>query len=261
MQDILGILRLIFIKIPMFVLQPFYSYLKNIFRMIQVEANEFSQRRKRPAYSRSVDYTRDVLKARNYEIGEHTYGTPKVVAVEYQPDRKLKIGKFCRIATNVTIWVAETHATDMITEYPFWAFPDIFPAAKYPGRKYLRKENNVVVTGKRDVIIGNDVWIGYGATIMSGVTIGDGAVIGARAVVAKDVEPYAIVAGNPARCVRKRFDPETIAKLINIRWWDWPIDKIRDNLNIISSGNLSQLERIAIDQCESSEGSVAKLDE
>jgi len=215
---------------------------KAFVRTIQIEANQFSQRGKGPTrhiYGNPV-YTADVLKGRNYQIGEHTYGRPSVVAVKYQPDRKLKIGKFCRIAGDVTIWVAETHASDMITEYPFCAFPDIFPDAKYPGRKYLRKEN----IGKSDVIIGNDVWIGSGATIMSGVTIGDGAVIGAKAVVTKDVEPYAIVAGNPARLIRKRFDEQTIQKLLEIRWWDWPIEKIRDNLNIISSSNLSELEQL-----------------
>ena len=81
-----------------------------------------------------------------------------------------------------------------------------------------------------DVIIGNDVWIGYGATILSGVSIGDGAAIGACSLVVKDVPPYAIVAGNPAQVIRYRFDEETIHKLLKIRWWDWPDQRVRENI-------------------------------
>lgn len=88
------------------------------------------------------------------------------------------------------------------------------------------------------MIIGNDVWIGYRATILSGVKIGDGAVVGAMAVVTKDVEPYCIVAGNPARTIGKRFDDDTIRKLLEIKWWDWPIEKINANLEVICSNRI-----------------------
>ena len=116
------------------------------------------------------------------------------------------------------------HRKDWVTTYPFPAFPDVWPEAKdIPG----------VEISKGDVIIGNDVWICYGATILSGVKIGHGAVIGARAVVTKDVEPYAVVAGNPAREIKKRFTPKQIQKLLDIAWWDWPEEKIRENIKML----------------------------
>lgn len=94
---------------------------------------------------------------------------------------------------------------------------------------------------KGDIIIGNDVWIGYEAVIMAGVHIGDGAVIAARAVVTKDVPPYTIVGGTPARKIRMRFEAETIAKLQQIQWWNWPVEKIRQSLPYIMNGTVDRL--------------------
>ena len=94
---------------------------------------------------------------------------------------------------------------------------------------------------KGDIIIGNDVWIGYEAVIMAGVHIGDGAVIAARAVVTKDVPPYTIVGGTPARKIRMRFEEETIAKLQQIQWWNWPVEKIRRSLPYIMEGTVVRL--------------------
>ena len=91
-------------------------------------------------------------------------------------------------------------------------------------------------------MIGNDVWIGYEAVIMQGVTIGDGATIGTRAVVTKDVPPYSIVGGVPARPIRKRFSDEVIAQLLEIKWWDWPDEKIKENIPAIRSGNIKELK-------------------
>lgn len=124
-----------------------------------------------------------------------------------------------------------------VTTYPFTAsapydFSSDWPRAKGMGGYPL---------GKGDVMIGNDVWIGYGATILSGVTIGDGAVVAARAVVTRDVEPYAIVAGNPARVVRKRFDDDTIRALLQIRWWDWPVHRIQENVRELATSDLSAI--------------------
>lgn len=95
---------------------------------------------------------------------------------------------------------------------------------------------------KGDIVIGNDVWIGYDAVIMAGVTIGDGAIVGARAVVTRDVEPYSIVGGVPAREIRKRFAPDVISRLLELQWWDWPVDKIRRSIHDIQSGNLVCVE-------------------
>ena len=93
-----------------------------------------------------------------------------------------------------------------------------------------------------DIVIGNDVWIGYEAVIMAGVTVGDGAIIGTRAVVTRDVAPYTIVGGIPAKPIRKRFAEDTIARLQEIRWWDWPAERIRKNIGAIQSGSLNELQ-------------------
>ena len=94
---------------------------------------------------------------------------------------------------------------------------------------------------KGDTVVGNDVWFGHESIIMPAVTIGDGAIIGTRAVVTKDVPPYTIVAGNPARIIKARFDEETIKKLLQIAWWDWPIDRITKNLQAIVSADIDKL--------------------
>ncbi len=103
------------------------------------------------------------------------------------------------------------------------------------------KENGA--TNKGDIKIGNDVWIGMDVVVLSGVTINDGAVIAARTVVTKDVPPYAVVAGNPGRVKKKRFDEETIIKLLEIRWWDWPLEKIKANTHLLCSGEINKLIR------------------
>lgn len=94
---------------------------------------------------------------------------------------------------------------------------------------------------KGDIVIGNDVWIGYEAVVMAGVTIGDGAIIGARAVVTKDVPPYTIVGGVPAREIRRRFSDDVIARLQELKWWDWPAEQIQRNIKNIQSGRLDLL--------------------
>jgi Acetyltransferase (isoleucine patch superfamily) len=97
---------------------------------------------------------------------------------------------------------------------------------------------------KGDIVIGNDVWIGYEAVILSGVTIGDGAIIGARAVVTKDMPPYTIVSGVPTKPICKRFDEDTVLELLRLKWWDWPEERIRQNLSAIQSGRIENLKQI-----------------
>jgi len=166
-----------------------------------------------------------------YEVGEYTYGAPRVVF----PDGKLKIGKFCSIAWNVTVYLGGNHRTDWIAMYPFPT-----PDGRWPGAEGIED----YLTTRGDVIIGNDVWIGSDVIILSGVTVGDGAVIGAGSVVTADVEPYAIVAGNPARVLKKRFSDEVIGKLLEIRWWDWPYEKIDRNVQVLCSGDINRLQEI-----------------
>jgi virginiamycin A acetyltransferase len=145
---------------------------------------------------------------------------------------KLVIGKFCMIASDVTfIMNGANHLTDAISTYPFAIFGAGWEEAM-AGREYPRKG---------DIVVGNDVWIGYNATIMAGVTIGDGAIIATNATVVKDVAPYTVVGGNPARAIRQRFPDETIAKLLELRWWDWDIERITANVGGLTGNRLEDL--------------------
>ena len=151
---------------------------------------------------------------------------------------RLTIGKFCSIACGARfLFNAAYHTLGSLSTYPFpilfeeWVLPtDVDSMAK-------AWYNHV------DIVVGNDVWIGYEAIVLAGVTIGDGAIVGSRAVVTKDVPPYTIVGGIPAKPIRKRFDDAVIEKLEALRWWDWDEEKIRRNLPAIQSGDIAALER------------------
>lgn len=146
---------------------------------------------------------------------------------------RLKIGKFCSIACGAKFLMnSANHAMGSLSSYVFPIFWEDWGLEKRPADAW---------DNRGDIVVGNDVWIGYEAVILSGVTIGDGAVIGARAVVTKDVAPYSIVGGVPAKEIRKRFDPETVEALLLLRWWDWPLEKIAAHLQDIQSGNLNAL--------------------
>lgn len=147
---------------------------------------------------------------------------------------RLIIGKFCSIARGVKfIFNSANHALKSLSTYTFPLFYDEWG---------LKRENVASAwDNKGDIVIGNDVWIGYDAIITAGVHIGDGAIIGTRAVVTKDVLPYTIVGGVPSKEIRKRFDEETISKLLKLKWWDWPIDKIRESIPDIVNGDIEKL--------------------
>lgn len=197
------------------------------------------------------DYTKLVflknfVKASNIFIGDYTYfddgryGVDKFeeynVLYNYDFSKvKLIIGKFCAIAAETKFIMTGDHKLDAISTYPFPIFQD--------GWESVYDIKDLPVKG--DIIIGNDVWMGYDCLIKNGVTIGDGAIIAARAVVVKDVPPYAIVAGNPAKIVKMRFDDQTIERLLNIAWWNWDIDKINKHLKIICNLDVSKLEEVA----------------
>ena len=147
---------------------------------------------------------------------------------------KLIIGKFCSIACGVRfLFNSANHTLSSLSTYTFPLFYE----------EWDLKQQDVVNSwdNKGDIIIGNDVWIGYEAIILSGVTVGDGAIIGTRAVVTKDVPPYTIVGGVPAKPIKKRFSEDTIVSLLKIKWWDWPKEKITNNLSAIQSGDIKQL--------------------
>jgi acetyltransferase-like isoleucine patch superfamily enzyme len=174
----------------------------------------------RPSY-----YLSQNPKFRDLSIGEWTYGNPEVI--RWKDGGHLTIGKFCSIAGGTHILLGGDHSSSFVSTFPFndlWKSAISLPVSE---------------TTKRDVVIGNDVWIGRNSLILSGVTIGDGAIVGAAAVVAKDVPPYAIVVGNPAKVIRYRFDEETIEKLLTMAWWNWPDEKIDTALPKIMSANIA----------------------
>ncbi len=166
-----------------------------------------------------------------YNIGRGTYGDLRVRS--WGEGTTLTMGAFCSVASGVQILLGGEHRPDWVTTYPFSV---LWAKGKHPPGHPV---------SKGDVVIGNDVWIGAEAMILSGVTIGDGAVIGARSVVTKDVPPYAIVGGNPARVIRMRFDETTIARLQNLKWWTWDDAQIEKLLPLLLSDNVEAFLREA----------------
>ncbi len=151
---------------------------------------------------------------------------------------RLVIGKFCSIACGAKFLMrSANHSLASLSTYPFPIFYE----------EWALDVRNITAAwaSKGDIVIGNDVWIGYEAVVMAGVTIGDGAVIGARAVVTRDVPPYTIVGGVPAKEIRKRFPDETIGKLLKLRWWDWPEEKIKRYIGEIQEGRIALADECA----------------
>ena len=147
----------------------------------------------------------------------------------------LIIGKFCSIACGAKfLFNSANHTLSSLSTYPFPLFFEEWGLEK---RNVAESWDN-----KGDIVLGNDVWIGYEAVIMAGVTIGDGAIIGARAVVTKDVPPYTVAGGIPAKPIKKRYPEETIAALSELKWWDWPENRIAQNLHAIQAGKLNELK-------------------
>lgn len=190
-------------------------------------------------------YLKNVTDNPNIQIGDYTIYNDFIhdprefqknnVLYHYPINKdRLIIGKFCSIACGAKfLFNSANHKMTSLSTYTFPLFFEEWG---------LKKENVAQAWDQKgDIMIGNDVWIGYEAVILSGVTIGDGAVIGCRAVVTKDVPPYTIVGGVPAKPIRKRFDEETIKELQKIKWWDWPEEKITEKIQAIQAGDLEGL--------------------
>jgi virginiamycin A acetyltransferase len=176
-----------------------------------------------------------------WSIGAHSYGCPRVL----EPDLAgLTIGRFCSIGPNVTIALGN-HRTDLVTTYPFKAIADIVGGGLWEQALSAGPDHDT----RGDVVIGDEVWLGANSTVLSGVTIGTGAVIGAGTVVRRDVPPYAIVTGNPAKVVRRRFDEGIVARLLRTNWWAWPDERIAEYLPLILSTDITGF----LDRVESEE--------
>jgi len=171
-----------------------------------------------------------LVRRHGFSIGAYSYGRPKVRFPE--SGRRLTIGRYCSIADKVEILLGGGHRLDWATTYPFAAMEGLFPDAEAP-------EDYHVARG--DVTIGHDVWLGSGCLILPGVTIGHGAVVAARAVVTRDVPPYAVAAGNPARAVRTRFEADTVAALLEAAWWDLPHATVSRLVPLLSSDRIDDL--------------------
>lgn len=189
--------------------------------------------------TRSVTYVKPTVTRPNIIVGEFTYFSDENFEshvthhYDFNGD-KLIIGKFCQIAAGVNfIMNGANHQMNAVSTFPFYIFngwqQETPPMFEMPL--------------KGDTVVGNDVWIGQNATILPGVRIGDGAIIGANSTVGSDVEPYTIVAGNPVRVIRKRFDDELIEVLEEVKWWDLPVDEINELIPILSCSDLEKVKR------------------
>lgn len=201
-------------------------------------------------YARTGDmetiYLKNVIMNHNIIVGDYTMYNDFVndprqfeknnVLYHYPINHDhLIIGKFCSIACGAKfLFNSANHTLSSLSAYPFPLFFEEWNLDKSDVKDSW--------DNKGDIIIGNDVWIGYEAVILAGVTIGDGAIIGARAVVTKDVPPYTIVGGMPAKPIKKRFSDETVSKLLEIQWWNWTKQKIEDNIGAIKTGDLEKFK-------------------
>jgi len=193
----------------------------------------------------TICYLKNIIKNPNIIIGDFTFYHDFVDPMDFEKrsvlyhypinQDHLIIGKFCSIACGAKfLFNGSNHTMNSLATFPFPIFTEW-------------DENALAVEAwdnKGDIVIGNDVWIGYEAVIMAGVNIGDGAIIGTRAVVTKDVPPYTIVGGVPAKKIRKRFDDSVIDVLQRVKWWDWNIEQIGDNLQAIRNGDIESLKEV-----------------
>ena len=196
-------------------------------------------------FDNQIVYLKNVITKPNIEVGDYTIYNDYVndprdfeknnVLYHYPLNNdKLIVGKFCSIACGAKfMFTSGNHTMKSLSTYTFPIFFDEWELDPVNIRDAW--------DNKGDIVIGNDVWIGYEAVIMQGVTIGDGAIIGTRTLVTKDVPPYTIVGGAPAKPIKNRFSEEIIAKLLEMKWWDWPEERIKANIAAIQRGDIEAL--------------------
>ncbi|MDG1904434.1 MAG: CatB-related O-acetyltransferase [Arenicella sp.] len=187
-------------------------------------------------------YLNGLLGKSRIRVGRFTYGHEDAVVREWGEGATLDIGQFCSLASGITFFLGGNHRHDWITTYPFGhRETEIFTASSGEGHP----------STNGNVLIGNDVWIGANATIMSGVSVGDGACIAAHSLVTKNVEPYSIYGGNPAKLIRLRFEQDYIDSLLGLKWWDLPEDVINMIAPILctepSLQSIEQIKRLLLE--------------
>lgn len=193
-----------------------------------------------------VCFIKNTIKNPNILVGDYTYYDDPEDSENFERNvlyhfpfigDKLIIGKFCAIARDTKfIMNGANHKLSGLTTFPFQIFGNGW-------EKVMPKPGDLPYKG--DTVVGNDVWIGYEALIMPGVKIGNGAIVSSRSVVTSDVPPYTIVGGNPAKPIKQRFDSDTVAALDALAWWDWPVEKITQHLELIVAGDIEALRRCA----------------
>ncbi|MEA2322015.1 MAG: virginiamycin acetyltransferase [Solirubrobacteraceae bacterium] len=193
-----------------------------------------------------VVFLKPVVRHPNVDVGEYTYYDDPGDALAFERDavlyaygpERLVIGRYCALATGVRFLMGGANHADL--------GPSTFPFGIFGG-SWAEETMDLVMSApsRGDTVVGNDVWLGYRSLVMPGVTIGHGAVIAAGSVVTRDVPPYAVAAGNPARAVRARFDDDGVARLLRAAWWDWPVELVTAHARAIMAGTPAELERIA----------------
>ncbi len=193
--------------------------------------------------TKALIFLKNFITNPNISVGDYTYYAGRDPKDNFETENvmfalssKLTIGKFCQLAYGTKFLLSDAnHQMSGFSAFPFFIFGKMGEGCPEWEQYELGLPN------KGDTVIGNDVWFGHESLIMPAVKVGDGAIIGARAVVTKDVPPYAIVGGNPAKIIRKRFSDEIIDQLLKIRWWDWDYDKITRNIPSIVGADVQKL--------------------
>jgi acetyltransferase-like isoleucine patch superfamily enzyme len=204
--------------------------------------SEFWRKQRARWYRRRIDRVHELrrglahyIAGHGFEVGDYSFGAPTIRF--WDDETRLKIGKYCSIAAGATFILGGNHRTDTVTTFPL-------------GRPFGLMGPGERPYSRGDIVIGSDVWIAANAIILSGVTIGDGAVVGAGAVVVGDVPPYAVVAGNPARVVRKRFSDPIIGELLALRWWDLSANDVMSLRSLLQSNDVERF----VEECRKLKG-------
>ena len=198
---------------------------------------------------RRVVFLRPLVRSPTIEVGEYTYYDDPDDPQAFERDaflyghgpERLVIGRYCAIASKVRFLMSGGNHADL--------GPSTFPFGIF-GEPWAERTMDLVMSApsRGDTVVGHDVWLGYSALVMPGVSIGSGAVVAAGSVVAADVPPYAIVAGNPARVVRRRYEDDDVERLLRAAWWDWPLELVTEHARTIMAGEPAELERIAAER-------------